>query len=153
MMRKTSDNNIPNNLYKEIHRVMPILCVDLIAIRNGSFLLVKRKNAPAKNEWWFPGGRILKGETFEKAAKRKLLQETNLIGNEVTLLGVEETFFPDGPFGDPTHSINAVMLARVEGKETPRVDEQSEDARWFETVDKKWDTYVKKYLELAGFTK
>ena len=47
---------IDKNLYKQIQKVMPIPCVDLVVVNDyGQVLLAKRRNEPAVNEWWFPG--------------------------------------------------------------------------------------------------
>ena len=56
---------IPKLEYKAILANIPIVCVDLIIINDGKFLLLKRDNEPAKGEFWFPGGRILKLETIK----------------------------------------------------------------------------------------
>ena len=34
-------------------------------------LLLLRDNEPEKDNWWFPGGRVIKGETLENAVIRK----------------------------------------------------------------------------------
>lgn len=49
---------IPENDYKKILSTMPILCVDLIIFFDGKCLLLKKKNEPAKGQYWFPGGRV-----------------------------------------------------------------------------------------------
>ena len=52
--------NIPLELYKRIHKTMPIPCVDVVIRHKDRFLLCKRKNEPAKGLYWFVGGRVLK---------------------------------------------------------------------------------------------
>jgi len=146
---KVNNKRIPSDTYKEFHRLMPILCVDLVVKHHDRFLLVKRKNKPAQGKWWFPGGRVWKGETLKASAKRKLKEEVGLKTNEPILLGFEETFFRDGPFGDPTHSINAVFMITVTSKTVPVLDNQSSNAMWYDNVDRKWDGYVKKFLALS----
>jgi len=89
---------IPSDLYEKIHMAMPMACVDIIITNINSFLLAKRKNKPAKNQWWFPGGRILKNETLAEAVARKSFEETGLKVEIINRIGVEETIFPDGPF-------------------------------------------------------
>ena len=55
--------NIPDKIYAEIVQNVPILCVDLLMQdESGSYLLLKRKNEPLKNEYYLPGGRIFIGE-------------------------------------------------------------------------------------------
>jgi colanic acid biosynthesis protein WcaH len=71
---------IPDSFFKKILQVLPIVCVDLLVINEkNKILLIKRKNEPAKGEWWFPGGRVYKGEQRTDAAKRKLFEECGLV--------------------------------------------------------------------------
>lgn len=44
----------------------------------GRFLLVKRMNAPSKDMWAFPGGKVETGEKLEEAARREVLEETRI---------------------------------------------------------------------------
>lgn len=142
---------LPLEQYKEFHRLMPILCVDVVLVRNNSFLLLKRKNAPARGEWWLPGGRVLRDELLADAAKRKIREETGLgSSEEPEMLGVDETLFPDGPFGWSTHTVNIVFKAEVKDGNA-KVDNQSEEFQWFEKIDESWTPYVKKFLKKAGF--
>ena len=70
---------IPENLYRKIHKVLPLICTDVVVVggqRKKFFLLVKRKNKPEKGKWWFPGGRIYKNELLKDAAVRKVREET-----------------------------------------------------------------------------
>jgi ADP-ribose pyrophosphatase YjhB (NUDIX family) len=39
---------------------------------DNALLLLRTKNEPAKGEWWFPGGRIKKGESLEQASHREV---------------------------------------------------------------------------------
>ena len=70
---------IPKDKYAEIMKALPILCVDII-IKNTSneYLLIKRAYEPLKGVWWVAGGRVLKGETLEQAAKRKVKEEIGI---------------------------------------------------------------------------
>jgi len=43
------------------------------------FLLVHRKNEPAKNTWALPGGYLDAGETWEEGTIREVLEETGLV--------------------------------------------------------------------------
>lgn len=145
--------NIPTELYQQIHEVLPISCVDIVVKNGDSFLLAKRRNKPAQGCWWFLGGRVFKNETLKDAAFRKTQQETGLDITIERILGVDETLFPDGPFGDSTHTINVVFLATLTNPESViHLDNQNDEYQWFSHIDNDWDPYVKKFLELAGFT-
>jgi ADP-ribose pyrophosphatase YjhB (NUDIX family) len=70
---------IRSDTYAKIIGLIPILCVDGI-IRNSKnqVLLVKRNNEPLKGKWWVPGGRVHKGESLERAFRRKMREELGL---------------------------------------------------------------------------
>lgn len=145
--------NIPIELYRQIHEVLPISCVDIVLKNGESFLLAKRNNKPAQGHWWFPGGRIFKNETLQDAAIRKARQETGLDIKIEKLLGVDETIFPDGPFDSSTHTINVVFLAACTNPANiVTLDDQNDTYQWFSCIDNTWDPYVKKFLRLASFT-
>lgn len=149
-MSTTKQTLIPLDLYKKIHKSMPILCVDVIIKSGNNVLLVKRSNKPAQGLWWFPGGRVLKGELLENTAIRKIKEEIGLNIKKVKLLGVEETMFSDGPFGWPTHTVNIVFLAELPGKITDiKLDNQSEDYKWFSKSEKSFHPYIKKFIRIA----
>ncbi len=67
---------LPDDLYREIVLNMPICCVDIGPLDTaGRVLLLRRREEPARGAWWFPGGRVLRGETRLQAARRKLAEE------------------------------------------------------------------------------
>ena len=73
-------SKIPESLYKDIVKSVPIICIDLCiachenGIKNG-YLLVKRKQEPLLGDLWVPGGRVFQNETLLDAAQRKLKEE------------------------------------------------------------------------------
>jgi len=145
---------IPDELYEEILNAVPFVCVDIVIKNEDSFFLAKRKNKPAQGQWFFPGGRVLKNEKLEDAAIRKIQQETGLNAKIEKILGVDETIFPDGPFGGSVHSVNVVFLANVtNASKTVVLDDQNDEYQWYTHIDDAWHPYVKKFLGLAGFTK
>lgn len=143
---------IPKSLYKKIQKVLPIPCVDIV-IKNDEdeFLMLKRKNRPVKNKWWFVGGRIEKGEILEEAALRKVKEETELDVSLKKILGVDQTFFKKGFFGQSVQTVNIVFLAKTKGKPKIKLDNQSSGYKWFNKINPNWHTYLKKFLKLSGF--
>ena len=117
---------IPSSLYKKIHRVLPLVCVDLVVRDRSrkSFLLIKRANEPEIGKWWFPGGRIFKNEMLKTAVLRKLREEVGLRGRVIKILGVHEYFSRTGYFqGTNSHTVPIVFLVDlVEDKRKSRLD-------------------------------
>ena len=142
-------NYIPENLYKQIVKAMPIPCVDAVIMSGGKFLLGKRVNQPLKNKWWLPGGRVFKNEPLEKAVIRKVREETGLSGKIISQLGTEGAIFRTGPFGFPVHTINTVFLLKISGKTLFELDAQHNEFKWFEQIAPSWHPYIKKFLHQA----
>ncbi len=143
---------IPTPLYKKILEVMPVPCVDVAVVRGKRFLLGKRVNKPAKNTWWFVGGRITKGERLQEAVRRHVTAETGISRMKVKrFLTVEETMFPDSAQGPASHTINAVFLVEVPSESFLPGNGENSKLQWFSKIDSRWHLSVKRPLRLAGF--
>ena len=57
---------LSDELYSQIVANTPTACVDVVCqrVEDGRLLLFLRRDAPAAGVWWWPGGRIFKGESF-----------------------------------------------------------------------------------------
>lgn len=110
-----SIGGIPEPIYSQIHELMPIVCVDIIVRCGTKIVLIKRDREPAKGEWWFCGGRVVKGENLEQAARRIVHRETGLKIKQCVLLGHDQTQFKTDPFGHGrgTHTVNFVFCAQA----------------------------------------
>ncbi|MBI4146850.1 NUDIX domain-containing protein [Candidatus Woesearchaeota archaeon] len=142
--------HIPDSLYKEILENMPIVCVDVLVEHEGSVLLLKRNNEPARGQWFPPGGRLLKNESPIAAAQRICKRET---GNTIVVekqVGTYNTTWEKGPFALKTgvHSVNIVFLARAKNKEV-KLDKTSTEYHWVNKMPK-LHPYVKKIIADAG---
>ncbi len=117
----------------------PLVSIDLV-VKNpqGQFLLGWRKNRPAKNFWFVPGGRIQKNELLEDAFVRLTKGE---LGKRVTMSearwkGLYEHFYDDFVFSDVTDeqvSTHYVVLAFEVTLDPDDVDfskKQHTDYRW-----------------------
>lgn len=128
---------IPENLYRKIVRNMPIVCVDLL-IRDsaGRILLLKRRNQPAQEQWWFPGGRVHMNESFLEAVRRKAIQECGLtLCGDPYSLGIFELFFDEG--GTKYHSVTNLFAANVDELSRITLDSQSKEFKWVELTEMK----------------
>lgn len=143
-------------IYAEAVQNLPIPCVDVFLFNpaSKSYLLVLRKDPPAKNFWWPPGGRVYKGETLAECAKRKCLEELGLKPSDVMAiknLGVVETFFPDSAWNTQTHTINTLYLVRLNSEVVPNLDNTCQNYKWvpIDTIPECEDPYVKNIYNLA----
>lgn len=122
---------IPNNEYQRILEVLPILCVDCVITYQNSCLLLLRKNEPAKGQWWFPGGRLQKGEIIKDAAIRKASEEVNLSCRFEKVISIEETIFGNlTNHPSEIHTVNICChLSTLEAKSLA-IDSHHDDYRW-----------------------
>jgi 8-oxo-dGTP pyrophosphatase MutT (NUDIX family) len=134
---------LPGDMYGKMVRDCVVCCVDCLIVRvNPSLgnrkecLLVKRSSEPVKGLWWWVGGRLLKGETFFAAAKRKAQQETGLTAvKPILVLGAWNTFFPTSHWDTETlkgtQTVNLIVLVELEEAGADVVlDDTSEQWRW-----------------------
>ena len=70
--------HIKEEIYSEIVKSIPIVCVDAIIKKDNQFLVIQRKENPLKGEWWVPGGRVHIGEELVVALMRKLSEELSI---------------------------------------------------------------------------
>lgn len=64
--------------FTQIVKNTPLISIDLCILRERKILLGKRINQPARNFFFVPGGRILKGEKKKDALERILKNELGL---------------------------------------------------------------------------
>lgn len=149
--------DIPLEDYVKIHQTMPIVCVDCVVSVEDKVLLVKRKQAPMKGAWWFPGGRLYREEQLTKAANRIVKNEINLdLSGRITYLGHGETRFDTDPFdhGKGTHTVNFVFASYISTLSMMRIvlDENHIAHSTFsfeEIYCSNMHPYVKKFTALA----
>jgi ADP-ribose pyrophosphatase YjhB (NUDIX family) len=122
---------ISEKLYREICRVMPIPCGDLLVTdKEGHVLLIKRKHEPAVGEWWFPGGRVHFWETRAAAAIRKLKEECGLHAAFAEELGTYDVILDASAAGHVSHGITTLFQIRVENRTPVELDSQSIAFDW-----------------------
>lgn len=137
-------------LYKKIREVIPTFCVDLVVINEkNQFLLCRRLEEPAKNQWWLPGGRLHKNESMLECARRKGKEE---IGVNLTIgefLSLEETIFHESNI----HTVNAVFFAKFNKNESLNLDNTHIEYKWFNSIHSELNLHngVKNPLIKAGY--
>ncbi|MDH5527908.1 MAG: NUDIX domain-containing protein [Nitrospirota bacterium] len=115
----------------------PLVSIDLLVTRpDGSVLLGLRENEPARDHWFAPGGRILKGERLSEAFARLTRGELGqaFALSEASLLGVYEhhyeTNFAQAP-GVSTHYVVLGHRLPVAADFAPAGDDQHRELRWW----------------------
>jgi colanic acid biosynthesis protein WcaH len=122
---------IEKKTYKEIQKILPILCVDCLLVFNKKCLLVRRSNHPAKGKWWFPGGRIIKNELIKNASVRKIKDETGLNAKFIRILSVEETLFPrEENMTSDIHTVNICCYLVSENIKNIKINNDHDSFMW-----------------------
>ena len=119
-MSSCEDGFIPSALYNQIADSVPIVSVEALIVMDDLLLFLKRNNHPAKGQWWFPGGRIRKGESLKEACVREVKEETNLEVNSLILIGVYSRVFPE------RHDITIAYLCKCKKGKITINNEHSE---------------------------
>jgi colanic acid biosynthesis protein WcaH len=118
--KKDKSGFIPSTLYNQIIQLMPIPSVEAVIVIDGSLLFLKRKNNPAKGQWWFAGGRIHRGESFEETLHREVKEETGLKIESYRFIKAYSRVFPE------RHDITIVYLCKCKESKIEIDSEHSE---------------------------
>ena len=134
---------LPSEVYGSLVQDCVVCCVDILLVRRNAetnqkeCLLVLRSSEPAKGYWWWPGGRLLKGESFFDAAIRKAKEETGITSvKPMQVLGVWNTFFPTSSWDTKTkkgtQTVNPIVLVELldNASSEVKLDAQSEGHKW-----------------------
>lgn len=110
--------HIDNEKYQYIHENTVICCHDIFVKINGKYLLIKRKQEPAKNLYYSIGGRLIKNTPITQSIKNKVKEEANLDIKKLKFVGVARTTYKDAPFnhGKGTDTFNIIYSAEGEGE-------------------------------------
>ena len=141
----------------EVIRKTPLVSIDLIIENNrGEILLGLRKNAPAKDFWFVPGGRILKDESIPDAFNRIAKDELAIIltCEKAKFLGVFEHWYPDNFTQKQKASTHYIVLAnhiKITDAPSEFPEDQHSQHKWFDKSsllkDEKVHPNTKAYFE------
>jgi 8-oxo-dGTP diphosphatase len=111
----------------------PKLVVDIIILRRGRIVLIKRKFAPFRGKWALPGGFVDYGEEPQKAAVREAKEETGL---DVRLADERIAYVFGDPKRDPRgHLISLVFVAKPGTSRLKTLTGETTDAKFFSRKD------------------
>ncbi|MEL0027843.1 MAG: NUDIX domain-containing protein, partial [Perlucidibaca sp.] len=72
----TGTTGLPLSRFHQLIADAPLVSIDLVVVDSRERLLLGlRRNAPARDSWFVPGGRIRKGELLPDAMRRLLVTE------------------------------------------------------------------------------
>jgi len=117
--------HIEAELFEKVRSVMPISGCCIVVFHGNTVLLLKRAVGILKNDWWFPGGILEKGESFEDCAKRELLEETGIVSPLSSLLGVHNHVIPN------SHTLVLIFATMVDSPAV-KLNYEHSDYRWFD---------------------
>lgn len=125
---------LSDDVFKIVIKSSPLVSIDLV-IRSslGAILLGKRVNRPAKNNWFVPGGRVLKDESLEVAFKRLIKEELGLSDVNGDFMGVYQHLYEDN-FSEDNFTTHYIVLAyevSFEGELDSLPLEQHSKYKWF----------------------
>jgi colanic acid biosynthesis protein WcaH len=144
------DEYVPDELFAEFTARMPEVCVEVLLDTAKGVLLAKRTNRPARGEWFWPGGRLYKGERLESAARRIAREE---LGLEVTVeerLGVYAHFWEGSAVAGNAsrHTVNVTFRVKPADPEfSVELDGQHEAYRFLSEPESGLHEYVERYIE------
>lgn len=114
----------------------PLVSIDLV-IRNeqGKVLLGYRRNRPARDYWFVPGGRIRKGERLQDALVRIAQMEIGISPAQGQLLGVFDHIYDDNFYDIPNLGTHYVVLAyqfEIRSNTQLTKDDQHTELKWWD---------------------
>lgn len=105
--------------FLQVVKHTPLVALDLVVKdpTTKKILLGYRKNEPAKNTWFVPGGRIYKNETIEDALKRVLKDELGVTSycGDYTIVSVSDHIYDTCFYEqDPTYTNTHYIVLGIE---------------------------------------
>ena len=116
------------------HRPLLAAGATVLVVKNDQILLNLRADTKT---WGIPGGSMELGETLEEAARRELLEETNLNAQNLELLHVfsGKPMYFEYPNGDKVHSVAVLYKAQNVTGELQIADDESLKLQYFAPDD------------------
>jgi colanic acid biosynthesis protein WcaH len=125
--------------FLQIIEATPLVSIDLILCdESGRVLLGYRRNRPAQNTWFVPGGRIRKDERIADARRGIARRELGIDLDTARLVGVFDHLYPDNFLGTPgvsTHYVVLAFSAEISSGTVFLPDEQHGELRWWKVKD------------------
>jgi len=144
------DEVIPEETFGACLDAVPQVCVEVLLERDGEVLVARRTNEPAKDTWFWPGGRLYKGERLADCARRVGREELGVDVDLVDRVGVYSHFWDTASVAgaDSRHTVNVAFHVRQRDPEaTVTLDDQHDDYRFVTAEDPDLHDYLYQYFE------
>ena len=146
---------IDEKTYAAIMDVLPIVTVDVVPFNEAfeKILLFERRNKPVRYEYYSPGGRLLKNETFMEGAVRQCRRELGLDIEKEKLIpgGAINEIWGESSFENVTyHAVNIFFGYVLPQHEfaSLRLDAQHCGYKWFDVTDPSMHPNVKERVSI-----
>ncbi|MHC4622729.1 MAG: GDP-mannose mannosyl hydrolase [Planctomycetota bacterium] len=159
-MRTEKPGKLNHRELAEVVRKTPLVSIDLIVRNeNGEVLVGFRRNQPAKDYWFVPGGRIFKDERITQAFERIAYDELGIKSafEDARFLGVFEHLYPNNFTEKQAFSTHYVVLAyevRINEGTLNLPQDQHSEYKWLsrESLDKEPNVhhYTRAYFDCHG---
>ncbi len=143
------DDHVPEATFATCLEHLPQVCVEVVVETDGGVLLARRTNEPARGEWFWPGGRLYKGEDLESAARRVAREELGLAVAVRELLGARSHFWDRTAVEglEDRHTVNLVYrVAPTEKDPTVALDDQHDAHRVLREPEPGLHEHVREYV-------
>ena len=123
------------DLRKAIGHQCIILTGSVVIIRDKNERILLQKRTHPKGKWGFPGGLMELGESTVETAKREVFEETNLIVDDLKLIGVYsgKDYLCSALNGDEWYVVVVAYMTDKYDGELRINDDESECLEWFST--------------------
>ncbi len=143
------DEFVPEETFGDCLAHLPQVCVEVVVAHDGGVVLARRTNEPAAGEWFWPGGRLYKGERLPVAARRIAREELGLAVAIERRLGVHSHFWDTASVEgvDSRHTVNVVFLVTPTDEFDVTLDCQHDEWRLVHSLEESAHEYAKEYIQ------
>ncbi|MDA7768606.1 NUDIX domain-containing protein [Porticoccaceae bacterium] len=128
---------LDSTTFRTVVENTPLVSIDICLVYDNKMLLGKRTNEPLKGQWFTPGGRVLKNESWQDCLRRVAHLELGWNVDHTggfNLMGVWDHFYQNSAFdaGISTHYVNLPHYCFLKEKPILTADEQHDNLSWFD---------------------
>lgn len=135
---------LDSHTFRTVVENTPLVSIDICLVYDNKMLLGRRNNEPLKGQWFTPGGRILKNESWQDCLRRVAYSELGLSVDHTggfNLMGVWDHFYQNSAFakGISTHYVNLPHYSLLKEQPILTADDQHDNLSWFDLEEIKDD--------------